>query len=384
MKKQCLLGCIVIFFFTSWVNGQVNFRPGFIITNNQDTVYGQIDYRSDIRMSEVCTFRTKQKEKIIYSPDEIFGFKFESGRFFISNEVYGKLRFVEILVEGELSIYYYDDNTKPRYFFKTDIKGKLIELKYFERTVTINEHGMSSDGKNYRVVDHKVSKGYGKPGEYSIKSQEFKDILHDSLKVDGELSNFINKMEKPNHSDLIDLAKYYHKLISSNEESIVYADLNKKSFYELSIGWININYRDFWTNETYLIYSLKGNLPLANRKIFLGYGIQYAPVNFEYYSRKYSYKLFRLPLSIRYQYPGNYFKPNVALGLNIYAVKNSEKMEFIQDFVPSYMIGVAIKVYKNIHLSISVEGDLLWNSYYNSSEKATFSQTNNIGLMINL
>jgi hypothetical protein len=377
MRNLKLVEIFLLSLFTFSVQSQVNFRPGFIITNDHDTIYGKVDYRSDYRMCKVCTFKSKKVGKKKYSADEILGYGFEKGRFFETNNVDGKPKFLELLIKGELCIYYRIDETKRHYFFKKG-SNDLVELKYSEYTVNIDKFGKGDDGILYDSIDYPHP--YSKAGKYLIKSKKYKKVLLDSLKDKPELSSQINNLIKPDHKGLINLAKKYQELKCNNREFIVYHNLYIKSNYDFSIGWININYRKIQTEKKYLIYSFKGYAPLSNGKMYLGYGIQYASFHTPYYS----YKMYRIPLSIRYQYPGIIFKPHAAFGLNFYNISDGEKYEFIHDFVPSYSIGFAVKLFRSIYVSFDLDGDFLWNSYYNSSSSAPFSSTYYVGLMINL
>ncbi len=371
MRKLILLGFIFFNIYAISAYSQVNFQPGFILTNNLDTVFGNIDYRSDTRMCKICSFKTKETGKKTYLPGEIFAFGFKDGRYFETNLVNGKLNFFEVLIKGEASIYYYADKNNDLYFLKIN-SGELKQLEYFEETVYFDGSGRANDGKFYSFANDSVK------GEYLIRSQEFKQILLDSLKDEPELHDDIQSMKKPNHKDLINLTKEYHVLKGKTQEEVVYNNLHIKSDYAFSIGWFNVYFREFRKNETIKIYSLKGYAPLAYRKFYIGYGFQYAPYKLNYTS----YKIYRVPVSVRYQYTGKFIKPHASLGLNVYCFNNGNENVFVQDFVVSYSAGIAVKVYKDIHITFDMEGDFLWNSYYNSNTNPTFSQMKSIGVMV--
>lgn len=50
------------------LTGQTGFREGYIITLNQDTAYGTIDFRGDINNSLKCIFKNKSDVSNEYSP----------------------------------------------------------------------------------------------------------------------------------------------------------------------------------------------------------------------------------------------------------------------------------------------------------------------------
>lgn len=218
MKK--LLGFFFLNLCAVSVYCQTNFRPGFIITNDKDTIHGKVDYRRDTRMCKVCTFKEKGSSKR-YLPGEIIGYKFENGRYFETANVDGKTKFLEILIDGEVSIYYFSDKDRSIYYFKKG-NGVLTELKYFERTVHFDENGKASDGNKYIIANENTShiKIYV-AGEYFIKSQEFKEILYKSLQNKPEIIDEITRLKKPNHSGLINLAKRYNEISMHQENSCV-------------------------------------------------------------------------------------------------------------------------------------------------------------------
>ena len=373
MKHLRQIAFIFICFYSISAYSQPNFRPGFIITNDKDTVLGKIDYRNDLRMCKVCSFKNKvTEEKIEYAPEEIFGYGFTGGRYFETDTLNGKTKFFEVLIRGEISIYYYTDLDNDLYFLKKGY-GDLIELEYFEKEVYFDGSGRASDGKKYSFANDSVK------GIYLIRSQEFIKILQDTLINQPEIANDILEIRKPNHRELIKLADKYHDLERSNMEKAIHHNLHINSNLEFSIGWTNINFSDFRKGETYRIFGLKGYVPLAYNRFFLGVGIEHASFN-TYHN---SCKLFRVPLSFRYQYPGHIIKPYAALGINLYTIDEGFGYFFVKDYIIAYNMGIAVKVYKNLSLSLNIEGDILNNPYINSNEGLSFSQTKSVGIMVN-
>jgi len=66
MKKFLTISLILI----SFAAKGANFEAGYIITNTGDTLYGQIDLRSNIFNQKKCVFR-KNNKMTVYSPFEI-------------------------------------------------------------------------------------------------------------------------------------------------------------------------------------------------------------------------------------------------------------------------------------------------------------------------
>jgi len=106
---------LIIFFsyVASSLIAQTDFRSGFIITSSQDTILGEIDYRSNAKNYESCIFRDQEGETI-YAPNQIAGFGYDNDRFFTSQII--DETFVEALVVGELSLY----RSKDKFHLKKD------------------------------------------------------------------------------------------------------------------------------------------------------------------------------------------------------------------------------------------------------------------------
>jgi hypothetical protein len=107
---------------------------GYVITNDNDTIYGTIDYLSGEENATVCRFRRDGEAAFRqYGPDDIQGYRFmDDGVYYISrtfplngNEV---RIFAEYLLKGGVSLYRYvtDDDT---YFFMTNADGKSAAIK---------------------------------------------------------------------------------------------------------------------------------------------------------------------------------------------------------------------------------------------------------------
>ena len=114
------------------VQAQRDYRKGYIITNRQDTIYGWIDYRGDIRNSKVCSFKkTENDQATEYSPSDILAYRFIDSKFYVSKNVgtadAPNQVFLEYLVNGLANLYYFrDENSNDHYYIEND--GRFIEL----------------------------------------------------------------------------------------------------------------------------------------------------------------------------------------------------------------------------------------------------------------
>ena len=82
MKLKGLL-LLVFLSSTGLVRAQSNFKPGYIIKNPGDTIYGQIDYRGDLIMGRTCKFKSDDNTVVKYFPGDIIAYRFIDGKYYI-------------------------------------------------------------------------------------------------------------------------------------------------------------------------------------------------------------------------------------------------------------------------------------------------------------
>jgi len=207
-RKIIIIAFLLLTATGAWA--QRDYRKGYIITNQQDTIYGWIDYRGDARNAKICSFKkteTGQAEE--YTPLDIAAYRFIDSKFYISRDIgtvdVPKQVFLEYLVNGLANLYYYGGD--DRYYIEKD--GQFLELKIDEKEVEIN----------------------GITGIKTVKS--YVGVLKATLNV-WEMNSDIEKA-KLDHSSLIDIAKNYHQHVyTDGSECIIYE--RKKPLVALRIG----------------------------------------------------------------------------------------------------------------------------------------------------
>ena len=130
----------VIFFLLSLATlpmqlaAQVNPQKGYIITNDEDTIHGIIDYLTDARNAKACLFQKEgEKGYKSLSPADIKGYRLaDDGIYYVSRRFNGgerkELLFAEFLIQGGVSLYryYYDDTN---YYGFVDSDGKEVVIR---------------------------------------------------------------------------------------------------------------------------------------------------------------------------------------------------------------------------------------------------------------
>lgn len=117
---------------------QVNPKQGYIITLENDTVAGVIDYRSEVRNTHECIFQKAGSEEwTVYKPADIKGYRlYSNGAYYVTKTVdIGKKRqevFAEYLLKGGVSLYYIATKNDVFYYFEgEDGRTGLIKERDF-------------------------------------------------------------------------------------------------------------------------------------------------------------------------------------------------------------------------------------------------------------
>lgn len=195
---------LVFIFFTilgSIIWAQTDFQPGYIITNEFDTLKGFVDYRGDIRNSTVCVFKTATStESQTYYPADIQGYRFIDGKYYISRMITktdNEVRlFLEYLVHGIANLYYYRDNRGDHY---------LIE----------------KEGEDFVELTNEQVEVYKNDRTYQIKSNRYIGLLKTTFSDCEEILPKIDNV-KFKHNDLINITSEYHTLVCEGEDCIIY------------------------------------------------------------------------------------------------------------------------------------------------------------------
>jgi len=312
MKKVYKILILLVLCIGS-VQAQRDYRKGYIITNQQDTIYGWIDYRGDIRNSKLCSFKKTETEQATeYSPSDIAAYRFIDSKFYVSKNVgtadAPNQVFLEYLVNGMAKLYYFrDERTNNRYYIEKD--GRLLELKMDEKEVEVN----------------------GKIQIVTVKS--YVGILRATLNV-WEMNDDFEKA-KLEHSSLINIAKDYHRYACTDgSECIIYE--RKKPLMALRIGPTvgvdisKLKYMDRDVKKYHLDPStnfsvgvnLNFSIPQFNEKLFFQMQVMY--------TKYYFFDTFETPqkatdvhirshvlqtgLAIKYEYPKGKWRPVFAAG----------------------------------------------------------------------
>jgi len=258
IKKSSIITVIILFLIQN-ITAQPNFRKGFVVTNNNDTISGFIDYKYWIYNPKSISFKKVNSGKVIkYLPSDI-------KLFFVEKEYY-KGGFVEIGRNyedfGKIDNQRFLDYKKEALFLKYLVKGKLNLLSLRE---------IGSDRVHFFVqtenqkVQQLVKKKYltEKDGE---KVSTFNNLYVGTLKLEmhdaPELFERITKTSL-SYGSLTRLISDYNKEHGTNSYKYINKSRAWKSSLELTIGAVNQNFNDLSENNDFtneLPYSFIGGI----------------------------------------------------------------------------------------------------------------------------
>lgn len=248
---------LLIFTLSFNANAQSDFKPGFIITTQMDTIYGVINTKTSTSLA--CHFKkTPDSNLEIYQPNEIHSYRIVNGRYYISMTVpvrnsnviiqdidfdqqnrNGKIEnvrfsdstttqkklFAEYLLNGIIKVYYVRDNHLDLYFIRTQT-NRLVELK-------VDKIETMHNGMVYAVNERSSYKG----------------LLMSILAEDPSLKKTIDKMHLEHHS-VIEIGKKYHDFVCKDGKCIIY----QKDVAPLTIDYIlHIGYQNCLTNPNHIL-----------------------------------------------------------------------------------------------------------------------------------
>ncbi|MBK6964795.1 MAG: hypothetical protein IPH20_12870 [Bacteroidales bacterium] len=226
MKKLLLLFLLFIFSGASLFS-QTDFRPGYVINTENDTISGLIDYKGNKASAEICLFKHNSgTDAIRYTPADIKSYRFIDGKYYVSKKLNAEDEeaplFLEFLIEGMVDVYYYRSNTGEHYLIdKGD--GKFMLLDDEEKEVVVDDIQYVRANKPYVGI--------------------LKYVFKDSPTVSKDVERI-----SLDHKSLIRVAKDYHAEVCSDRDCIIYE--KNLPIVRITVGFLlglNVNsiiYRD--------------------------------------------------------------------------------------------------------------------------------------------
>ncbi len=317
--KRAVLFVLVLLSLTSTLPGQ--FKPGYIIGNNNDTTYGYIKYEGSALNCDHCRFMSMpDSSEHVYSPGEIKAFRFQGSKYFMTATIKendgSKKVFLEWMVKGRASILSYNSlNMKTRFFFLPE-NDTLTELVNTTKTI------MRKDEKSTHTQDIL----------YEHSQNEYIGTLLYYLRDCPSITNNIQTTALSSGS-LIKIAKKYQEKTCPGTECELFEDKDRSLRVEAGASLSYMFSQLRLNNDVLEKVPLTGsvgfgigvnisNLPLVSPKFSFSARMDYYSLTYSYDISTYSdnrfcsVKYLRIPWQINYTFSYKKFSPYIALGVS--------------------------------------------------------------------
>ncbi len=356
---------------------QTHYMPGYIITQKLDTVACKIVNDELKSLQKLARVKSKELGRVTLTPTDVYAYGFINGMHFEAQNVDGELVFLQKLVDGKVSLYSFN-NKDPRYFIVKD-HPPAIELKYTKELITYPKDQRNKNTKLFvaQVMEDNKNRDVLVYGEYKVSEEKFQQQLMKEFGEDTVLHQEIKSISGPERSSLIALVESCNKGSAKVYHNTNPTMLKKQTELEFSMAYTNLLHGYLNADDHFWASSFKAHIPFADRYMYLTLGVQYANPT-KYLSKSFyeSYRIFKFPAGLRFQYPGFWVKPHAEVGSKLYHIATDgtepQKSGFIFDVIPYIHVGISVNVYKSVALTLSAEREFCWNSY-NNSNNATFS-----------
>lgn len=270
MKKAALLIALIIA-VTLQCNSQ--FKEGYIITNDDKTLNGYINFQGSVNNSDRCEFRLQPEGDVqVYKPGEIKAFRFTNSKYFSSMEISvnnePKMVFLEWLIKGRVSILEYNPSVSETRFFLITEDNSIIELANSSQNITRDSN------------------------DYNIEKQEYKNTLISNLADCPTLRPNIEASFLSSKS-LINIAKEYHARTCDSWDCVIYEARDRKLKYSIGISGSYLG--------SHLILN-SGKPEAVQTSNTIGYGFTIKAENLPALSPKFSAKLSMMIYSNLFRY----------------------------------------------------------------------------------
>jgi len=201
----------ILFCFSSIIAiiAQSNYKKGFLVTNENDTLIGLIDFRTDYENSLKCDFKLNELDSTkTFYPGDIASFwfldqgkRYESKTVVIDNK--SQTYFLEYLVQGIINLYYLDQDNGYYFFEKED--GSLVSLTK----------------KPDEIIQSTIKEDNVYKGKLGYVFKDYFPLAQQTVNATFDRKSMIEFTEK-----------YHEKMCESGEKCIIFENDYKKKYTE--------------------------------------------------------------------------------------------------------------------------------------------------------
>ncbi|MEX0598301.1 MAG: hypothetical protein WD512_17570 [Candidatus Paceibacterota bacterium] len=348
---------IIAFILSSGgLEGQLNYKNGYIISLENDTLIGLINDGGGNRNSKLCLFKeNKKSEATRYYPGDIKSFRFTGDKYYSSKEVlrnseYRKV-FTDVLLEGKVNLYHYWKNNEMSFYLERDT-GNLIGLLNQRALIPIAYDSLY-ELSNSKSTTHPFSVKYSDRSNTRVNIEFYKDTLYSVFSDSEKVKNLVDSV-KYTQKSLINITKAYINETCTGNDCIIYEKnlkLSRPSFGVLT--GIQLSNIKFWEStirtdtlttafessvQSDIVPSILAgifcNIPVPRINDRLSFQIELTTNTIVYNqgsirlpgynSMKVKSGTLSVPLLLKYKIPGNIISPSIAVGKETGFVVKSE------------------------------------------------------------
>lgn len=342
MQKLKRLSSTLIFFllFGNALIAKDSFVPGHLFTVNKDTIKGWIKIQDDADYASGCIFRVASN-----GPSQKFWLKDLTG-FQLDNEkrcfkkrtvehnYYPREVFLETVVEGKLSLYYWKDYG-------------VGEVMYLSR---------QGDSLLVPLPYTRIKGNYGEwymPMNNPVVSTVHQDTLFKYTDDRLDLQPEIVAIKKPTLANLTRLIMKYNGISDSAVVISRTKPLTKQGRFFIMPGFTNSDYRllsrtswDFYGGATFS-FRFTGKFDMVT----LNAGCYKRIVDGESFLSG-AYSQYKIPLYLEYRFMGKFFRPFFSFGVD--GFKNDYSTKYL--FGPA--VGFSIKLMDKLDFILRLSSDM--------------------------
>jgi hypothetical protein len=342
--------------------------PGYIVSDQGDTIVGLIGVRNNNQNSRSCVYRANEESKPKeYLPTDIKAYGLDNGLIYISKQIdiQGVMdyHFLEYLVNGTVDLYYLEYLNLGYYYIEKD--NILKQLSKEDKEILIDGHRYIRESKQYIGVLNYL---YG-------ESPEMKSSIQNAAFT---------------HKSLINITKEYHNNMCPDEECIVYKKSIKKRIVlepilGLNYAKFNFDY-DYDANIKPAIGCYIKIFPAKHNNFFsVNTGLIYSSNNYKYTYRRNTddpyigidanvkFNTLKLPLNFEFTLKGGKFQPQIDFGIASIYLSDQSYDKTSSTYVEGNIIGSPItyydqyvdffRVYRAVNLGFGAKLNLNNKSY---------------------
>lgn len=234
MRNPVLLFSLIFFsLFTQNSLSQYDYRRGYIVDMNNDTLHGWIEFGNPKTNYKYCFFKTdSSSEAKMYTPEDLKAYIFPNQKYYISKTIKKDDKeikvFLEYLLHGIVNLYYYKDNNEGNFYY-IEKEGVLTELTNTVKEIRTDKGLFTKESNRYIGVF-----------KYITKEDPTLHTKIEKMNFDHKSFIEISKSYHQNVCDSFDCEIFYKKKLNDSKwvlkggisAGLTYSKLDLKSSYE--------------------------------------------------------------------------------------------------------------------------------------------------------